>query len=197
MKQPAIAYYDLVHLLHFRNLTSLCLRRCNNIVGESLPSLIDNCSSLTSLVLDGTSVTDDAVKAVHWERSRVTEVDLSWCRHLTQDGLTSMLPNCRYLRYLRLCCCGYVWALKSNTIHCPWDLGRSARKKKPGRILGEHWKIFFLMLMILAVLLCYIISSERKAGKIQAFGLFLKSPKTFRAYFGCHNCLYTFATPRC
>ena len=137
------AQYDLVHLLHFRNLTSLCLRRCNNIVGESLPSLIENCSSLTSLVLDGTSVTDDAVKAVRWERSRVTEVDLSWCRHLTQDGLTSMLPNCRFLRYLRLCCCGYVWALKSNTMHCQWDLGSSAKKKKRAGFWENIRKSFF------------------------------------------------------
>ena len=35
-----------------------------------------------------------------------------------------------------------------------------------------------------------------KAEKFQAWGLFLKSPETFRAYFGCHNCLYIFATPR-
>ena len=27
-------------------------------------------------------------------------------------------------------------------------------------------------------------------------GLFLKSLETFRAYFGCHNSLYIFATPR-
>ena len=27
-------------------------------------------------------------------------------------------------------------------------------------------------------------------------GLFLESPETFRAYFGCHNCLNIFATPR-
>ena len=27
-------------------------------------------------------------------------------------------------------------------------------------------------------------------------GLFLKSPETFRACFGCHNSLYIFATPR-
>ena len=26
-------------------------------------------------------------------------------------------------------------------------------------------------------------------------GLFLKSPESFRAYFGCHNSLYIFATP--
>ena len=93
---------------NYRNLKSLCLRRCNNIQGESLPVLIDNCSSLTSLVLDGTSVSDEAVTPVRWERSIITEVDLSWCRNITQDGLKSMLPRCRFLRYLRLCCCGYV-----------------------------------------------------------------------------------------
>ena len=29
-----------------------------------------------------------------------------------------------------------------------------------------------------------------------ARGLFLKSPETFREYFGCHNSFYIFATPR-
>ena len=29
-----------------------------------------------------------------------------------------------------------------------------------------------------------------------ARGLFLKSPETFRAYFGSHKSLYIFATPR-
>ena len=29
-----------------------------------------------------------------------------------------------------------------------------------------------------------------------ARGLFLKSPETLRAYFGCHNSFYIFATPR-
>ena len=43
------------------------------------------------------------------------------------------------------------------------------------------------------------LSSELSKNKRLPFfirGLFLKSPETFRAYFGCHNSLYTFATPR-
>lgn len=99
------------------NLRSLCLRRCNNIRGGSLSVLIDSCSSLTSLVLDGTSVSDDAVTSVHWETSVITEVDLSWCRHLTQTGLKSMLPRCRFLRYLRLCCCGYGHAITDQVLN--------------------------------------------------------------------------------
>jgi len=31
---------------------------------------------------------------------------------------------------------------------------------------------------------------------LETRGLFLKSPMTFRAYLGCHNSLYIFATPR-
>ena len=98
------------------NLRSLCLRRCHNIRGVSLPVLIDSCSSLTSLVLDGTSVSDDAITPVCWERSVISEVDLSWCRHLTQAGLKSMLPRCRFLRYLRLCCCGYGHAITDQVL---------------------------------------------------------------------------------
>ena len=47
-----------------------------------------------------------------------------------------------------------------------------------------------LMLMVFAVLLCYLNSSETKAGKfvartgLEPWGLFLESPETFRAYFG-------------
>ena len=54
--------------------------------------------------------------------------------------------------------------------------------------------------MIFAVLLCYLNSSERKAGKIVArkglepWGLFLESPETFRAYFGWDNSLCIFET---
>ena len=36
-----------------------------------------------------------------------------------------------------------------------------------------------------------VFGEMRKSG-----GQFLKSPETSRAYFGCHNCLYIFATPR-
>lgn len=99
------------------NLRSLCLRRCGNIKGESLPALIDRCSSLTSLVLDGTSVSDEAVALVRWERSVITELDLSWCRHLTEVGLRSMLPRCSHLRYLRLCCCGYGHAITDEVLN--------------------------------------------------------------------------------
>ena len=53
-------------------------------------------------------------------------------------------------------------------------------------------EIIILMFMILAALLCYLSSSERKARKIQARGLFLESPETFRAYFGWYNSLCIF-----
>ena len=101
---------------HCTSIRSLCLRRCNNIQGESLSSLIDNCPTLASLVLDGTSVSDDAVIRARWETSVITEVDLSWCRHLTHTGLKSMLPRCRFLRYLRLCCCGYGHATTDDVL---------------------------------------------------------------------------------
>lgn len=99
------------------NLRSLCLRRCHNIRGESLSELIDCCSSLTSLVLDGTSVSDNEVQAVSWENSMITEVDLSWCRHLSKVGLKSILTRCHLLRFVRLCCCGYGHAITDEVLH--------------------------------------------------------------------------------
>ncbi|EDO28471.1 predicted protein [Nematostella vectensis] len=95
---------DMVgHLAAFGlRLESLCLRRCNSIIGKSLPLLINSCTLLTSLVLDGTSIDDDALMSVPWENSIISDVDLSWCRHLTEVGLCAILPKLSRLRYLRI-----------------------------------------------------------------------------------------------
>lgn len=92
---------------HCPLLESLCLRRCNTFHGASLPVLLTSCPLLTSLVLDGTAVTDGSLRAADWTNSSITELDLSWCRHLSHEGLKSILYRLTNLRYLRLCCVGY------------------------------------------------------------------------------------------
>ena len=44
----------------------------------------------------------------------------------------------------------------------------------------------------------YVVCQTRdeKFSFLRFWGLFLKSPETFRVYFGCRNSLYIFATPR-
>ncbi|XP_031563301.1 F-box/LRR-repeat protein 20-like [Actinia tenebrosa] len=103
--------------LYSKSLRSLCLRRCNTFQGASLALLIASCPLLTSLVLDGTCVNDSALRAVDWENSALTEVDLSWCRHLSSEGLKAMLPHLSKLRYLRLCCVGYGHAVTDDLLY--------------------------------------------------------------------------------
>ena len=97
-------------------LKSLCLRRCNNVRGRSLAHLLRNCIALTSLVLDGTGLTNLNILEIPWEDTTVQELDLSWCRHINQDGLSFMLPRLPKLRYLRLCCCGYGHAITDDVL---------------------------------------------------------------------------------
>lgn len=103
--------------LYCKSIRSICLRRCNTFQGASLAPLIESCPLLTSLVLDGTCVSDSALRAVDWEDSALTEVDLSWCRHLSPEGLKSMLPHLPKLRYLRLCCVGYGHAVTDDLLY--------------------------------------------------------------------------------
>ena len=120
------------------NLESLRLRRCNHICGTTLTDLIDSCSLLTSLVLDNTSLTDSAIQAVHWERSIIHEIDLSWCRHLTQVGLKFMLTRLRCLKNLRLCCCGYGHAITDDVLQ---EMKRSNRKCLKVLDMSYSWDV--------------------------------------------------------
>lgn len=93
--------------MHCPLLESLCLRRCNTFHGASLPFLLNSCPLIISLVLDGTAITDNFLRAPDWSSTKITELDLSWCRHLSHEGLKSVLSRLPKLRYLRLCCVGY------------------------------------------------------------------------------------------
>lgn len=100
-----------------RNLQSLCVRRCRKLEGNFLRSVFTVVPSLRSLVLDGTMINDEALRSVQWDKCLITELDLSWCRHLTEGGLLTTLPMLKFLRYLRVCCCGYGHALTDKVLH--------------------------------------------------------------------------------
>ena len=120
------------------SLEALCMRRCDQISGTTLNDLIDSCPSLTSLVLDGTSLSDSTVRAVGWERSGLRELDLSWCRHITRHGLKFVIPRLRQLRYLRLCCCGYGHAITDDVL---MTITRDSNSRLSVLDLSYSWEV--------------------------------------------------------
>ena len=100
-----------------RNLRSLCVRRCPNIGEEFLKSIFDICPYLRSLILNGAMISSGVLKEVNWSRCLLVELDLSWCRHITEEGLLHTLPALnRFLRYLHVSCCGYGHALTDKVL---------------------------------------------------------------------------------
>ena len=100
-----------------RNLSSLSVHRCQNISGDFLRAIFHASPYLRSLILDGTMVTGQLLKMINWNRSLLVELDISWCRKITEDGLRCTLPRLKFLRYLRVSCCGYGHALTDKVLH--------------------------------------------------------------------------------
>lgn len=99
-----------------RRLQALSIRRCGKLEGNFLHSLFSVSRSLRSLVLDGTGVRGELLRSMNWDTCLITELDLSWCRHLTEGDLLAVLPATKFLRYLRVCCCGYGHALSDKVL---------------------------------------------------------------------------------
>lgn len=92
-------------------LTSLSIRHCSNFYGDSLEFLIEKCQQLRSLSIIGTGIEDFAFERCAWKDSKIEELDISWCRNITNAGLNLILPNLTNLRYLRLCSCQFGLAI--------------------------------------------------------------------------------------
>ena len=104
-------------LLCCRNLKSLCVRRCSNVKGYSLKSIFDTSPNLRSLALNGAMIRDEVFKTVNWKHCLLVKLDLSWCRHITEDALLQTLPEInQFLRYLYVSCCGYGHALTDKVL---------------------------------------------------------------------------------
>ena len=113
-------------LLCCRNLRSLCVHRCQNTTGEVLKSIVDICPYLRSLILNGAMITNGMLKAINWNRCFLVELDVSWCRHITERGLLHTLPALNmFLRYLYVSCCGYGHALTDKVLE---TMGRKSWK---------------------------------------------------------------------
>ena len=98
------------------NLQSLSLSHCNNVSGNGLDLLVRNCKQLRSLSFSGTSLTDGNLSNCNWENITLEELDISWCRNVTENGLISLLPQLKDLVYLRLCSCGFGHAITDRVL---------------------------------------------------------------------------------
>jgi len=83
-------------------LESISLKKCRKINGATLKYLLENAKNLTSLNLSDTNISDEALINCTWNNCIVQELDLSFCDHLTNVGLTESITNCSKLKYLAL-----------------------------------------------------------------------------------------------
>lgn len=103
-------------LICCRNLRLLCVRRCGRIEGDFLKLIPDICPNLRTLICDGIKIRDDIFKVPDWSRCLLVELDLARCRCVTEDGLLSVLPKLKFLRYLCVSCCGYGHSLTDKVL---------------------------------------------------------------------------------
>lgn len=104
-------------LICCKNVRSLNVHRCPNVKRDSLKSISDISPSLRSLALNGAMIRDEFFKNINWKRCLLVELDLSWCRHITEDALLQTLPEInQFLRYLYVSCCGYGRALTDRVL---------------------------------------------------------------------------------
>lgn len=97
-------------------LTSLTIEHCNNIRGVNLSVVVENCSLLRTLKFSGTSLHDDNLENCDWSKLKLEELEISWCRNVTEYGLFHLLPQLPHLVYLRLCSCGFGQAITDDVL---------------------------------------------------------------------------------
>jgi len=97
-------------------LYSLSLSHCNNVSGNGLDLIVQNCKNLKSLSFSGTSLTDQNLSNCNWGNLQLEELDVSWCRNITENGLMALLPKLNHLVYLRLCSCGFGHAITDRVL---------------------------------------------------------------------------------
>ena len=98
-------------------LRSLSLNHCNNVNGRDLHLIIEHCKRLRSLSFSGTSLTDQNLSQCDWVNIDLEELDVSWCRNITETGLVTLLPQLTHLVYLRLCSCGFGHAITDQVLN--------------------------------------------------------------------------------
>ena len=98
------------------NLCSLSLIHCNNVSGKDLHLITRHCKHLKALSFSGTSLTDENLSSCEWDNIALEELDVSWCRNITEAGLLLVLPCLPHMVYLRLCSCGFGHAITDRVL---------------------------------------------------------------------------------
>lgn len=83
-----------------KHLEVLSMRKCLCVRGTTLGELLSNCPNLKGLILDGTSVSDDVICSLPWERKSVEYLDLGCCWLVDIDCLSKLVKRLAYSRSL-------------------------------------------------------------------------------------------------
>ncbi|XP_031565155.1 F-box/LRR-repeat protein 20-like [Actinia tenebrosa] len=98
------------------NLEALSFAGCTCLLGKFLPFLIHACPRLRTLLLSCTRISNQYLMATDWARSVITELDISYCYSITEEGLLSLLPRLSQLNYLQISFCGWGRSLSDDVI---------------------------------------------------------------------------------
>lgn len=102
--------------LNCHELESISLSGCAYITGKFLPGLVHGCRKLKTLLLSCTRIRNQYIRETNWTDAMVTELDISYCYGITEEGLMELLPNLTRLRYLQISFCGWGRALSDDVI---------------------------------------------------------------------------------
>ena len=89
------------------HLESICLNECKNYRGKHLFRVLNNCKSVSTLLIRFTKITDEALMAVSWEKTVVKELDLTGCYFVTTTGLSNVISRLPDIRYFKMNQCGF------------------------------------------------------------------------------------------
>lgn len=82
-------------------LESIILAKCRNLQGRTLPTLLNKCPRLRTLILEGTQIKDEYVDRCNWDETNIVELNVLSCYRLSYHGLSEVLLRLKRLRYLK------------------------------------------------------------------------------------------------
>lgn len=97
----------------------LSVRKSSMLTGSFVHELLESCTHLKTLILDGISIEDETLQSIRWDSSSLTHLELGWCPLITPVSLKSALPRVAKiptLEYLGLCSIGSGKALNDEIL---------------------------------------------------------------------------------
>lgn len=108
-------------------LESFCLNGCKNIYGTTFDELLRKCGLLRTLLLRYTPIRDSCFDCPLWAETKLEEIDISACTHLTRTGLVRLLTQIKSFRYLNLSYCGIGRAVTDSVLIAMVSYGSCAK----------------------------------------------------------------------